>query len=84
MNIYFDYGARWRHEFNNSKSGVVTFGETKSQHFISMNKRSWVLSPETVEELYEYKNLGSFSSNVLDKVKKKTSGKSGNAIFGQF
>ena len=35
-----------------------------------MNKGSWVLGSETVEELYEYKNLGvlknyagSFSSN---------------------
>ena len=57
-----------RYELNNSKSGVV--GETKSQHLISMNKRSWVLGSETVEELYKYKNLGvvknyvvSFSSN---------------------
>ena len=32
-----DYGVRWRYEFNNSKSGIVTFGETKTQHFISMN-----------------------------------------------
>ena len=77
MNICLDYGVRWRYEFNNSKSGVVTFGETKSQHFISMNKRSWVLGSETVEVLFEYKNLGvlknyvgSFSSNVLDNVEK--------------
>ena len=57
MNIYFDYGVRWRYEFSNSKSGIVTFGETKAQHFISMNKRSWALGSETVEELYEYKIL---------------------------
>ena len=41
MNICFDYGVRWRYEFNNLKSHIVTFGETKSRHFISMNKRSW-------------------------------------------
>ena len=77
MNICFDYGVRWRYECNNSKSGIVTFGETKAQHFISMNKRSWVLGSETVEELYEYKNLGvlknyvgSFSSNVIDNIEK--------------
>ena len=88
MNICFDYGVRWRYEFNNSKSGIVTFGETKAQHFISMNKRSWVLGSETVKELYEYKNLGvlknyvgSFSSNVIDNIEKTQ--KSGNAIFGQ-
>ena len=78
MNICFDYGVRWRYEFSNSKSGIVTFGETTSQHFIFMNKRSWVLGSETVEELYEYKNLGvlknyvvSFSSNVIDNIRKK-------------
>ena len=77
MNICFDYSVRWRYEFNNSKSGIVTFGETKAQHFISMNKRSWVSGSETVEELYEYKNLGvlknyvgSFSSSVIDNIEK--------------
>ena len=77
MNICFDYGVRWRYEFNNSKGGIVTFDETKAQQFISMNKRSWVLGSETVEELYEYKNLGvlknyvgSFSSNVIDNIEK--------------
>ena len=71
----FDYGVRWRYEFNNSKSGIVTFGETKSQHFISMNKGRSVLGSETVEELYQYRNLGvlknyvsSFSSNVIDNI----------------
>ena len=93
MNICFDYGVRRRYEFSNSKSGIVTFGETKSQHFISMNKRSWVLGSETVEELCEHKNLvvlknyvGSFSSNVIDNIEKtqKMLCYAGNAIFGQF
>ena len=77
MNICFDYGVRWRYEFNNLKSGIVTFGKTKSQHFISMNKRSWVLGSETVEELYEYQDLGvlknfagSFSSSLIDNIEK--------------
>ena len=30
--ICFQYGLKWRYEFNNSKSGVVTFSETKSIH----------------------------------------------------
>ena len=51
MNICFDYGVRWRYEPNDSQSGIVPFGETKSQHFISMNKSKWVLGSETVEEL---------------------------------
>ena len=77
MNTCYDYGVRWRYEFNNSKSGIVTFSETKAQRFISMNKCSWVLSLETVEELYKYKNLGdlknyigSFSSNIIDNIEK--------------
>ena len=42
-----------------------------------MNKRSWVFGSETVEELYQCKNLGvlknyasSFSSNVTDNIEK--------------
>ena len=77
MNICFDYGVRWEYKFNNSKSGIVAFSKTKSQHFISMNKRSWVLGSETVEELYEHKNIGVlksyaglFSSNVIDNIEK--------------
>ena len=30
MHICYCYSLKWRYEFNNSKSGVVTFGETKS------------------------------------------------------
>ena len=43
---------------NHSKSGVVTFGKTKSQHFESLKNREWLLGDTKVEELYEYKNLG--------------------------
>ena len=59
------------------KRVALSFSEKKSQHFISMNKRRWVLGSETVEELYEYKNLrvlknyvGSFFSNVIDSIEK--------------
>ena len=30
MNICHEYGFTWRYEFNHSKSGIVTFGETKA------------------------------------------------------
>ena len=59
----------------------VTFGETKRTHCQSIKQRNWVLGNETVDERYEYKNLGvvknyvgSFSSNVednIDKTRKK-------------
>ena len=32
MNICHTYGKTWRYEFNHTKSGVVTFGETKPIH----------------------------------------------------
>ena len=75
--ICYKYGIRWRYEFNHSKSGIVTFGESKPQHFESMKNRVWLLGDIIVDELYEYKNLGvlknyagSFSSNVEDNIDK--------------
>ena len=65
------YSAKWQCEFNHTKSGVVTYGETKPVHFEETKKREWTLGDSTVDELYEYKNfgvlknyIGSFSSNV--------------------
>ena len=77
MNICNRYGIKWRYNFNHSKSGVVTFGETKPHHFESLKNREWLLGDTKVEELYEYKNLGvlknyvgSFSSNIDDNINK--------------
>ena len=81
MSICYKYGIKWRYEFNHSKSGIVTFGESKPQHFESIKNRVWLLGDTMVDELYEYRNLsvlknyvGSFSSNVednIDKTRKK-------------
>ena len=56
---------------------MVTFGETKPLHCKSMKEREWALGDDTVEELYEYKNLGvlknccgSFASNISDNIDK--------------
>ena len=57
MHICYCY-LKWRYEFNNSKSGVVTFDETKAVHYQSMKTREWILGGNTVDELYEYENLG--------------------------
>ena len=77
MHICYCYSLKWRYEFNNSKSGVVTFGETKAVHYQSMKTREWILGGNSVDELYEYKTLGvlknyigSFSSNVDDNIEK--------------
>ena len=57
MNKCHNYSKTWRYEFDHSKSGVVTFGETKPIHCKSMKEREWAVGDDTVEELYEYKNL---------------------------
>ena len=43
MHICYCYNLKWGYEFNNSKSGVVTFGETKAVHYQSMKTREWTL-----------------------------------------
>ena len=75
MNICHRYGNKWRYDFNYSKSGIVTFGETKAKHFESLKNRVWFLGDTKLEELYEYKNFGvlrnyvsSFSSNIDDNI----------------
>ena len=80
-NICNHYGINWRYDFNHCKSGIVTFGETRLQHFESLKNRESFLGDTKVEELYEYKNLnvlknyvGSFFLNIddnIDKTKKK-------------
>ena len=64
MSICYKYGIKWRYEFNHSKSGIVTFGESKPQHFESMKNREWLLGDTIVDELYEYKNLGMLKNYV--------------------
>ena len=72
MSICYKYGIKWRYKF---KSGIVTFVESKPQHFESMKNCVWLLGDTMVDELFEYKNLGvlknyvgSFSSNVEDNI----------------
>ena len=79
--ICYKYGLKWRYEFNDSKSGIVTVGESKPQHFESMKNHVWLLGETIEDKLYKYKNLGvlknyvgSFSSNVddnIDEIRKK-------------
>ena len=77
MHISCCYSLKWRYEFNNSKSSVGAFGETKAVHYQSMKMSEWILDGDAVDELYEYENLrvlknyiGSFSSNVDDNIEK--------------
>ena len=52
MTKCFRYSLQWRYEFNNTKSGVVTFGESKPLHLAVMQSRKWVLGDDNVNELY--------------------------------
>ena len=77
MNICHKYGIKWRYEINHTKSGVVTFGETKPLHSKSMKEREWMLGEAIVNKLYEYNNLRVlkklcelFASNVEDNIEK--------------
>ena len=90
LNICHQYSVTWRYEFNHTKSGVVTFGETKPIHSRLMKEREWTLGDTKVNELYEYKNLGvlknyagSFTSNILDNIE-KTRKKAGMIFFSDF
>ena len=51
----FRYSLQWRYEFNHTKSGVVTFGESKPLHLATMQSRKRVLGDDNVDQLYEYK-----------------------------
>ena len=77
MGMRYKYSTKWRYEFNHTKSGVVTYGETKPVHFDEMKEREWILGDGTVDELYEYKHLsvlksyiGSYYSSVEDNIDK--------------
>ena len=87
MQMCYCYSLKWRYEFNNSKSGVVTFGETRVLHCDSIKRCEWILGGETVDELYEYRNLGvlknyisSLPSNVDNNIE-KTPSKAGMIVF---
>ena len=80
VQLCYCYSLKWRYEFSNSKSGAVTFGETRVAHCDLMKRLEWILGGEIVDELYEYKNLGvfrnyisSFSSNVDNSIEKTRS-----------
>ena len=52
------YPKIWRYDYNQFKSGVVVFGESRVQHYREKLTRHWELDGNVVTELDEYKNLG--------------------------
>ena len=53
MTKCFRYSLQWRYEFNHTKSGVVTFSESKPLHLTAMQSRKWVSGDDNVDEFYE-------------------------------
>ena len=43
MTECFRYSGQWRYEFNHTKRGVVTFGESMPLHLDAMQSRKWVM-----------------------------------------
>ena len=81
MDKAFRYSRKWGFNYNETKSGVVMFGEHGPHHFREKNNRSWKLGDKAVEESNEYKNLGivknyvgSFHSNVDEAIEKQEKG----------
>ena len=58
MEKAFLHSKLWRCEYNEIKSGAVTFSETGPQHFVQKHQRSWTLGEKVVEEEDQYRNLG--------------------------
>ena len=50
MNICHTFSIKWRHEINDTKHGVVTFGETRPLRSKSMKEREWMLGDAIVNE----------------------------------
>ena len=48
---------QWRYEFNHTKSGVVTFGESKPSHLAAMQNRNWVLGDDNVDNFTSTRTL---------------------------
>ena len=69
VSICYKYGIKLRYEFNHSKSGIFTLGESKPQHFESMKYREWLLGDTVLDELYQNKNLGVLKNYVSSNVK---------------
>ena len=71
----------WRYDYNQSKSGIVVFGESRVQHYREKQTRHWELDGNVVTELDEYKNLGVvknytsssrlYISEAIEKIRKK-------------
>ena len=73
----YDYCCKWRYEYHNEKSGIVSFGETPAMHGRMINARKYFIGSSLLEEVQEYTNLGiyknycgSFATNTDENITK--------------
>ena len=87
MNIAHECSLKWRYEFNNIKSGTVTYGDSKPSYFANMQERSWTLGVEEVDNCTNTKAWRSIRTTVaylmliLMKILKKKTRKKAGMIF---
>ena len=74
---WYDTGnLLWRYQFSHTKTSVVAFGESPTEHSKNKQTRNWSLGPGHIDEEDEYvnlgvyKNYGSFSRNVDENIAK--------------
>ena len=58
MTISYDYSRKWRYRLNPSKTVILVFGESPSEHKRLSKSRDWKLGNESVLELDEHKHVG--------------------------
>ena len=57
MGMCYKYSTKWRYEFNHTKSGAVTYGETTLVHFEEMKECEWILGDVLLKNFMNIKTL---------------------------
>ena len=70
MTISYDYSRKWRYRLNPSKTVILVFGESPSEHKRLSKSRDWKLGNESVLELDEHKHVGVMLSTSFKHTKR--------------
>ena len=66
MLAVYNYGCKWRYDFNARKSGVLVYGENRRTHQINRENRLFMLGPARVKETAKYDHVGVKASIYSD------------------
>ena len=58
MEVVYQHGCTWRYEFNAKKSGVLVYGESRTEHIRNARNRAFRLGPAKVNERENYDHVG--------------------------